>query len=91
MIKRYNNISLALGVPGLILQIVGNVMAQSNPETAIGALGFLVVLLGTALLIAGLSYYAIAKGHSGWWGLCGFLSCLGLLILALLKDRAPEG
>lgn len=91
MIKRYNNISLALGVPGLILQIAGNIMMQSNPESAIGGLGFLALMLGTALLIAGLAYYAIAKGRSGWWGLCGFLSCLGLLILALLKDRAPDG
>ena len=29
MIKRYNNLSLALGVPGIILQIVGNVMANA--------------------------------------------------------------
>jgi hypothetical protein len=30
VIARYNNISLALGVPGLILQVAGNIMVQSN-------------------------------------------------------------
>jgi hypothetical protein len=91
MIKRYNNLSLALGVPGLLLQIVGNVLAQSGAEGVMGLAGPVLALVGTALLIAGLSYYAIAKGRSGWWGLCGFLSCIGLVILALLKDHAPNG
>lgn len=90
MIKRHNNISLALGVPGIILQIVGQVIAQANQETDVGLLGVLVLLVGTALLIAGLAHYAIAKGRSGWWGLCGFLSLIGLIILALLKDHAPD-
>jgi hypothetical protein len=91
MIKRYNNLSLAFGVPGIILQIVGQVVAQMNQGQAIGLVGIPIALIGTALLITGLAYYAIAKGRSGWWGLCGFLSCIGLLILALLKDEAPEG
>ena len=84
MIQRYNNLSLALGIPGIILQIGGNMYATVNRFT-----GFPVSLVGTGLLIAGLSFYAIAKGRSSWWGVCGFLSCVGLLILALLKDRAP--
>ena len=89
MIKRYNNLSLALGVPGIILQFAGQVMSDGNSAAdADLILGLLVSLIGTGLLIAGLSYYAIAKGHSGWWGLCGLLSCLGLLILALLKDES---
>lgn len=90
MIKRYNNISLALGVPGIIIQIVGNFVLQANQETPLGALGGLVLLVGTALLISGLAYYAMAKGRSGWWGLCGFLSFIGLIILACLKDLVPE-
>lgn len=90
MIKRYNNISLALGVPGLILQIVGNVVGRANQEAGVSLLGVGVMSLGTALLITGLSYYAISKGRSGWWGLCGFLSLIGLIILALLKDHAPD-
>ena len=35
----------------------------------------------------GLAYYAKAKGHSGWWGLCGLLSWLGIIVLIVLKDR----
>jgi hypothetical protein len=91
MIKRYNNKSLALGIPGIVLQITGQGVSRVYPETGIGLLGVLALFVGTGLLIVGLAYYAIAKGRSGWWGLCGFLSLIGLLILALLKDKAPEG
>jgi len=91
MIKRYNNISLLLGAPGITLQVVGNVIVQANKGNSGAELsGVLVLLGGTALLIAGLAYYAIAKGRSGWWGACGFLSLIGLIILALLKDHAPD-
>jgi len=83
MIAKYNNVSLALGTPGLILQVIGQVLGASNP-----GLGGLLILAGTGLLVAGLSYYAIAKGRSGWWGLAGFLSLIGLIILACLKDRS---
>ena len=71
MIKRYKNISLTLGVPGIILQIAGNVVSAANEGTPVSLYGFLIMLIGTALLVAGLAYYAIAKGRSGWWGLCG--------------------
>lgn len=47
----------------------------------------LIALAGTALLIAGLAYYAKAKGHSGWYGLLGLLSWFGIIGLILLKDR----
>lgn len=76
MIVRYNNISLALGVPGIILQVVGRIGGM-----------WPVLVLGTILLIAGLAYYAMAKGRSPAWGLMGFLSILGLAILACLKDE----
>lgn len=90
MIKRHNNISLVLGVLGIFLQIIGNIIAQTNPETGASLWGGLIMLTGTILLIAGLSHYALAKGRSGWWGLCGFLSIIGLIILALLKDHTPD-
>jgi hypothetical protein len=88
MIARYNNLSLSLGIPGIILQIAGNVMSR-NPENL--TLGALVSLVGTGLLIAGLVYYAKGKGRSPAWGLMGFLSIIGLIVLACLKDYAPKG
>jgi hypothetical protein len=88
MIARYNNISLALGVPGLVIQIVGNVMRVQPEHEAIGAL---LLLVGSGLLIAGLAYYAVAKGRNPAWGLMGLLSILGIIVLACLKDLAPDG
>jgi hypothetical protein len=79
MIARYNNYSLALGIPGLLIQI-GGLVAQRPPIT----------LVGTVLLMAGLAFYAKAKGRSPAWCLMGFLGLIGLIVLALLKDQAPE-
>ncbi len=61
MITRYNTISLALGAPGIIVQIVGVVIQQSPGKEV---LGLMVILPGTALLIGGLAFYALAKGRS---------------------------
>jgi predicted Zn finger-like uncharacterized protein len=88
MIKRYNNISLALGAPGLILQIAGNVMTRTPAQFM---LGLLVSLVGTGLLMAGLAFYALSKGRSPAWCLMGLLSIVGLIVLACLKDLAPGG
>ncbi len=88
MIKRYNNMSLALGVPGIILQIVGNIMSR-NPGQLL--LGLLLALVGTGLLLAGLAYYALAKGRNPAWCLMAFLSIIGLIVLACLKDLVPDG
>lgn len=88
LIARDNNISLALGVPGLITEVVGVVM-RNNPETA--QTGQAIYVVGTLLLIAGLGFYAKAKGRSLAWGLMGLLSIIGLIVLAMLEDRAPSG
>lgn len=88
MIARYNNISLALGVPGLVLQVAGSMM-RANPANE--AAGSAILVGGTALLISGLAMYAKAKDRSPAWGLMGFLSLIGLIVLALLEDRAPDG
>ena len=79
MIKRYNNISLAWGIPSLILQVGGQMAGE--PAVAI---------LGTVLLIIALAYYAKAKGYYPAWGLLGFLSIIGWIILGLMKDRAKQ-
>jgi len=90
MITRYNNTSLALAVPGLVLQVTGCFLLGSQPDTILGLAGAAILLPGTILWIAGLGYYARAKGRCGLWGVWGFFSCFGLIVLALLEDRAPE-
>jgi len=77
-IKRLNGISLGLGIPGIVLQIAGNAIGGNG--------GSGVLVLGTVLLLVGLSFYARMKGRSGWWGLLGFLSILGLIALAVLPS-----
>jgi len=86
MIARYNNISLALGAPGIILQIVGQV-TRVSPEHL--GLARVLLIVGTGLLLIGLAYYAKAKGRHPAWCLMAFLSLIGLIVLASLKDRAP--
>lgn len=75
MIAKYNNISLTCGIPGIILQIAGRLIGQP-----------VVIIAGTVLLMVGLAYYAKAKGRSPAWCLMGFLSLVGLIVLACLKD-----
>ena len=91
MDAKLNRKSLMLGVPGIILQIVGQfapaVIGGNPPPDGVVYGGLAVLLLGTVLLILGLSWYAAAKGHHKAWGLMGFLSIIGLVVLALLPDR----
>jgi len=89
MIARYNNLSLALGVPGLIAQGYGGYL-QSKPD-AVGLVPPLVLVAGTVLLMFGLAYYAKAKGRAATWWLMGFLGLIGLIVLAVLPDLAKDG
>lgn len=97
MIAKYNRKSLMLGIPGLVLQIgcifISNLIVAKAKSTGdvpsaamIGACS-LGSIIGSILLIVGLCYYAKAKGYSAVLGLLGLLSCLGLLILAVLPDK----
>lgn len=76
MIKKYNNISLAWGVPGLVIQTAGILCDQP-----------LVMWLGSLLFLVGLAYYAKAKRQHPAWCLMAFLSIIGILVLGCLKDR----
>ena len=88
MIKAYNNKSLALGLPGFVLQFAGLLVKNFRPELA--RLGSVLLLLGTALLMAGLAYYAMAKGRNPAWCLMAVFSLLGFIVLGLLKDHSGE-
>ena len=87
MIAKYNRLSFLFGVPGLVLQIAGNVMRQGATPTSPSTLGVPLLVVGTALLLVGLALYAKAKGRHPAWCLLAFLSIIGLLILACLKDK----
>ena len=78
MIKRYNNLSLKIAIPGIALQLIGGYMLGGEQ----------LILAGTVMVIVGLAFYAKAKGRNPAWCLVGGISCLGLLIMALLKDKS---
>ena len=94
LIKRDNNISMAFGVPGLVLPVIG-LLAEAP----------ILNIVGTVLLTVGLVYYAKAKGRHPAWCVLGLLSSigyfnsgigaalafLGLIVLAALPDRAKDG
>ena len=90
MIAKYNRLSLAFGVPGLLMQIGGRVMMVTSPDE-LQLIAAAIVVVGTALLMAGLALYAMAKGRNPAWCLMAFLSLIGLIVLGLLKDKAPNG
>jgi hypothetical protein len=86
MIQRYNTRSLALGLPGFVIQVAGGLVVNLRPEHA--DFGNLLAVAGTGLLMAGLAYYAMAKGRHPAWCLMAFFSLLGFIILGLLKDHS---
>ena len=96
MIKKYNNLSFVWGVPGILIQFAGQILAQmaqqpgSEVDPALAFSGCGVTLFGTALLMVGPAYYAKSRGRHPAWCLMGFLSCLGLIFLAFLKDLNAE-
>jgi hypothetical protein len=100
MIAKYNRKSLVLGIPGLLLQVgcifTANLItakARSGGATPPDALALFLAagsLVGAVLLIIGLGFYAKAKGYSAVLGLLGLLSCIGLLILAVLPDKTKD-
>jgi hypothetical protein len=88
VIQRDNNMSFVLAVLGMVMQVVGYVMVRSQPEFT--HLGVLLGISGTILLLVGFAYYAMAKGRNPAWCVMAFLSCLGLIVLACLKDKSAS-
>ena len=83
MIKKYNNLSFAWGIPGIFIKF-GSIIFLEYDILLLYVIGY---ISGTALLIVGLSYYAKAKGHHPAYGLFGLLSLIGLIILACSTDK----
>jgi hypothetical protein len=86
MIAEYNTKSFIFGVPGLVLQTGG--LFIRNAEGVMTPLGFIIAICGNVLLLVGFIFYAKAKGRHPAWCLLGFLSLIGLIILACLKDKS---
>ncbi len=78
-LKRLNTLSLGIGAPGLLLQGMG--ASRSS------LLFFLASIVGTAMLIVGLAYYAQYRGRHWAFGLLGLASCLGTIILYFIGKK----
>ena len=80
--KTKTNVGVGLG---FILQLLPKLLPQLAPvETPL-------LLGGVALFIYGCTCYARGKGHSWAWGFLGLFSLLGLIVLALMPDKAKSG
>ncbi|WP_329742174.1 hypothetical protein [Dyella sp. A6] len=81
--KRSTNIGVGLG---LVAEIAGRLLVRAgNP-----GFGLLILLVGYVLFIWGCTQYAKGKGHSGWFGVLGLFSLLGLLVLFFLPDHHKQ-
>jgi hypothetical protein len=100
MIPEYSRKSLAIGIPGLVLQILCYVVPDFfwNKSSA-GSAGMPLwaiiassvgLTVSSLLLVVGLGYYAKSKGYTGALGLLGLLSCVGLIIVAVLPDKTKK-
>ncbi len=79
MIKKYNNLSLLIGVPGILVQAFGTI--ENIPA---------LLITGTVILLVAFYYYAVAKGRHPAFALFGLFSLIGLLVLASLKDKSKS-
>lgn len=93
LIPEYNRLGFMLGIPGLVLQTGASFLGPAF-QPMLGSSASLVTavlsLCGMGLVIAGLSYVAMAKGYHWALGFLGFFSCIGLIIIAVLPDKSPQ-
>jgi hypothetical protein len=93
---------IVLQVGGVLLHELHGSKPIAPGETRV-VIGPSLVTFGVILWTAALAYFAMAKGQSSWWGASGLLglpglyepyltalSLLGLIVLALLEDRAAD-
>jgi hypothetical protein len=94
MIREYSRKSLAIGIPAIALLTVPILVWSDagimSSNTWVTIASVVAPMAGSALFIVALCYYAKAKGYNGSLGLLGLLSCVGLLIIALLPDRTKK-
>jgi hypothetical protein len=79
-----------LGV-GLVGQIIGAVFTgftlgnNQNPQNPLRMIGFILLVMGTGVLLGGCGVFARYHRLGRWCGLLGFLSIFGVLILLVLS------
>lgn len=72
---------------GFIVWIIGNILRSGEIGISYKSLGDLTYLVGMLVFVYGCVLYVKAKGQHPAFGLLGFLSLLGLIVLFLLPDR----
>jgi len=82
--KRNNTLGFLFGVPGLLLQVGGAVLAATQEIDPLVSL--IVRLIGLLALAVGLYFVALYKGRNGAWSLLALIGCIGLIVLLVLKD-----
>lgn len=70
---------------GLLIQFIGKVIVGAMPDNSF--IGLILIIVGFIMFIWGCGCYAVGKGYSQFLGILGILSCLGLVILAVLPDK----
>ena len=98
MLKEYQTkANIGIGV-GLILNVacrIGGATAldgaTGTPRLILAGALLLGTLAGTALFVWGCFMYMIGKGQSGWYGLFGLLSIIGLIVLVCFPDKYKNG
>jgi thiol:disulfide interchange protein len=81
------------GTTGIVLGFVIIIVAQVIANVAGSAMiGSLLSLAGSAVFIWGCVNIAKAKGQPWYFGLLGFLSCIGLAVLwFVIEDKHKNG
>lgn len=88
--KRKSSIAAYACLALILLSIVAGFFGLQPKTQAAQLFGAILgCLVGIAFLCSAW-FYVKAKGRSAWWLLVLFLNLVGIVILALLKDRAPE-
>jgi len=79
-------------VSGFVLEIIGVGLAKSeNINPVITLFGVILFFIDMTVFMKGFALYAMAKGRHPAWCLMALFSWIGLIVLALLKDKAPYG
>ena len=82
--RKKTNIGIGLYIIAAAIALTVAILIRTE-EAVEGAR--LIHVVGIIFFFYGLYNYAKGKGHHGAWGLLGFLSIIGLIILVCFPDR----